>query len=204
MKFLIGLMTAILITGIASAQHSNSPAGRVNIGIKGGVNVYNVHNDNNTRYDPRIGFNFGLLGHIHLNTNFAIQPEIVYSAQGAKQTVTNGTNKLNLDYINVPVLLQYMFDNGLRLQAGPQVGFLVSAKSKSGNNSIDVKNDMNPIDFALSFGGSYVIPATGFGIDARYNLGLNNINKNGTVNSTNRGLQLGIFYIFGHNSKIVL
>lgn len=204
MKILIGLMTAILISGIASAQHGNSPAGNVNIGIKGGVNVYNVHNDNNTKYDPRIGFNFGLLGHIHLNNQFAIQPEIVYSAQGAKQTVDNGTNKLNLDYINVPVLLQYMFDNGLRLQAGPQVGFLVSAKSKTGNNSIDVKNDMNSIDFALSFGGSYVFPATGFGIDARYNLGLNNINKNGTVNSTNRGLQLGIFYIFGHNSKIVL
>jgi hypothetical protein len=192
------------MTGIASAQHGNSPAGHVNIGIKGGANVYNVHNDNNTKYDPRIGFNLGLLGHIHLNSNFAIQPEIVYSAQGAKQTVDNGTNKLNLNYINVPVLLQYMFDNGLRLQAGPQVGFLVSAKSKTGNNSIDVKNDMNPIDFALSFGASYVFPPTGFGIDARYNLGLNNINKNGTVNSTNRGLQLGIFYIFGHNSKIVL
>ncbi len=194
MKFLIGLMTAILITGIASAQHGNSPTGHINIGIKGGVNVYNVHNDNNIKYDPRIGFNFGLLGHIHLNNQFAIQPELVYSAQGAIQTVNNGTNKLNLDYINVPVLLQYMFDNGLRLQAGPQVGFLVSAKS----NSIDVKNDMNPIDLALSFGASYVFPETGWGIDARYNLGLSNINKNGTVNSTNRGFQLGIFYILGH------
>src|SRR5665647_2457764 len=172
MKFLIGLMTAILITGIASAQHGNSPAGHINIGIKGGVNVYNVHNDYNTKYDPRIGFNFGLLGHIHLNNHFAIQPEIVYSAQGAKQTVDNGTNKLNLDYINVPVLLQYMFDNGLRLQAGPQVGFLVSAKSKTGNNSIDVKNDLKPIDFGASIGASYVFPPTGFGIDARYNLGL--------------------------------
>lgn len=198
MKFLIGLMTAILITGIASAQHGNSPTGHINIGIKGGLNVYNVHNDNNIKYDPRIGFNFGFLGHIHLNNQFAIQPEIVYSAQGAMQNVDNGTNKLNLDYINVPVLLQYMFDNGLRLQAGPQVGFLVSAKSKTGNNSIDVKNDMNLIDLALSFGASYVFPATGLGIDARYNLGLSNINKNGTVNSTNRGLQLGIFYIFGH------
>lgn len=194
MKFLIGLMTAILITGIASAQHGNSPTGHINIGIKGGVNVYDIYNDNNIKYDPRIGFNFGLLGHIHLNNQFAIQPELVYSAQGAIQTVANGTNKLNLDYINVPVLLQYMFDNGLRLQAGPQVGVLVSAKS----NSIDVKNDMNPIDLALSFGASYVFPATGWGIDARYNLGLSNINKNGTVNSTNRGFQLGIFYILGH------
>ncbi len=202
MKFLIVLMTAFLFTGIASSQHSNSPAGHVNIGIKGGVNIYNVHNDNSINYDPRVGYHFGLLGHIHLNNHFAIQPEIVYSAQGAKYKVESETAKFNLDYINVPVLFQYMFDNGLRLQAGPQVGFLIGAKSKINSNTTDVKNDLNSIDFAVSIGASYVFPPTGFGIDARYNLGLSNINNNGTVNSTNWGFQFGMFYIFGHNSKI--
>jgi hypothetical protein len=200
MKFLIGLMTAILITGVASAQHGNAPAGHISLGIKGGVNVYNVHNDNDIKYDPRTGYHFGLLGHIHLDNQLAIQPEIVYSAQGAKI----GDTKYNLDYINVPVLLQYMFDNGFRLQAGPQAGFLLSAKSKYNNTTTDNKEDLKPIDLCVSIGASYVVPSTGFGIDARYNLGLNNINKNSTVNSTNRGLQLGVFYIFGHNSKIVL
>jgi hypothetical protein len=202
MKYLVGFMTAILISGIASAQHGNSPAGHVNIGIKGGVNVYNVRNDNNTKYDARLGYHFGLLGHIHFNSHFAFQPEIVFSAQGAK--FDNGTTKYNLDYINVPALFQYMFDNGFRLQAGPQVGFLLSAKSKNNNIITDNKSDLQPIDFGVSIGASYVFPPTGFGIDARYNLGLSNINKNGSVNSTNRGLQLGWFYIFGHNSKIGL
>jgi len=197
MKFLIGLMTAILITGVASAQHGNAPAGNISLGIKGGVNVYNVHNDNDIKYDPRTGYHFGLLGHIHFDNQFAIQPEIVYSAQGAKI----GDTKYNLDYINVPVLFQYMFDNGFRLQAGPQAGFLLSAKSKYNNTTTDNKEDLKPIDLCASIGASYVVPSTGFGIDARYNLGLNNINKNSTVNSTNRGLQLGVFYIFGHNSK---
>jgi hypothetical protein len=197
MKFLIGLMTAILITGVASAQHGNAPAGNISLGIKGGVNVYNVHNDNDIKYDPRTGYHFGLLGHIHFDNQFAIQPEIVYSAQGAKI----GDTKYNLDYVNVPVLFQYMFDNGFRLQAGPQAGFLLSAKSKYNNTTTDNKEDLKPIDLCASIGASYVVPSTGFGIDARYNLGLNNINKNSTVNSTNRGLQLGVFYIFGHNSK---
>jgi hypothetical protein len=197
MKFLIGLMTAILITGIASAQHGNSPAGYVNIGIKGGMNIYNVHNDNNTKYDSRLGYHFGLLGHIHFNSHFAFQPEIVFSAQGAK--TDNGTIKNNLDYINVPALFQFMFDNGFRLQAGPQVGFLISAKSKNNNIITDNKSDFQPIDFGISIGASYIFPPTGFGIDARYNLGLSNINKNSAVNSTNRGLQLGWFYIFGYN-----
>jgi Outer membrane protein beta-barrel domain len=200
MKFLIGLMTAILISGIASAQHGNAPAGHVSLGIKGGVNVYNVHNDDDTKYDQRTGYHFGLLGHIHFDSQFAIQPEIVYSAQGAKY----GSIKYNLDYINVPVLFQYMFDNGFRLQAGPQAGFLISAKSKDNNNVTDNKNDLKPIDFSISVGASFVVPSTGFGIDARYNLGLSNINKTGAVNSTNRGFQLGVFYIFGHNSKIAL
>lgn len=191
MKFLIGLITAIMITGIASAQHGDAPEGRVSLGIKGGLNLYNVHNDNNVKYDQLTGYNFGLLGHIHLDKQFAIQPELVYSKQGAKI----GDNKYDLDYINVPVLFQYMFDNGFRLQAGPQVGFLVSAENK---------DDLNPIDFALGFGASYVVPSTGFGIDARYNLGLSNINENSVVKSTNRGLQLGVFYIFGHNTGKVL
>ncbi len=181
MKFLIGLVTAILITGVASAQHGNTPAGHVNIGIKGGLNVYNIHNDNNTEYDSKTGFHFGLLGHIHGDRHLAIQPEIVYSTQGTKN--------YSLDYINVPVLFQYMFDNGFRLQAGPQVGFLISA---------DNKDNLNPIDIGISIGASYVHPPTGFGIDARYNLGLSNINKNSDVNSTNRGFQLGLFYIFSY------
>ncbi|TFH46297.1 MAG: PorT family protein, partial [Bacteroidia bacterium] len=116
MKFLIGLMTAILITGIASAQHGNSPAGKINLGIKAGIGVFNINNDNDVKYDSRIGYNFGLFGHIHFNRQLAFQPEIVYSAQGAK----NGSAAYNLDYINIPLLFQYMYDNGFRLQAGPQ------------------------------------------------------------------------------------
>jgi hypothetical protein len=191
MKYLIGLITAILITGIASAQHGNAPEGHVSLGIKGGLNLYNINNDNNSTYDQITGYHFGLLGHIHLKNPWAIQPELVYSTQGAK----SGDANYELGYINVPVLIQYMFDNGFRLQAGPQVGFLVSA---------DNKDELNPIEFGVSFGASYVVPSTGFGIDARYNLGLSNINKDSDVKSTNRGIQLGIFYIFGHNSKIVL
>jgi hypothetical protein len=191
MKFLIGLITAILITCAASAQHGNSPSGHVNLGIKSGINMYNIHNDDNTKYDQMTGYYFGLFGHIHLNSQWAIQPELVYSNQGAK----NGDIKYTLDYINVPVLLQYMFDNGFRLQAGPQLGFLVSA-----DNIVD----LNPIDFGVGIGASYVVPSTGFGIDARYNLGLSNINKDDAVKSTNWGFQLGVFYIFGHNTRVVL
>jgi hypothetical protein len=185
MKFLIGFITAMLITCVVSAQHGNSPGGFVNLGIKGGINLYNIHYDTNANYDPLTGYHFGLLGHIHLNSKWALQPELVYSRQGTK----NGDSDYTLDYINIPVLIQYMFDNGFRLQAGPQLGFLVRA---------DNKDNLNPIDFGVGLGVSYVVPSTGFGIDARYNIGLSDINNDDAVVSTNRGLQLGLFYIFAH------
>lgn len=189
MKFyLITIITMLFMAvGTVSAQN-------INIGTKIGLNSYTINNDNNSDFDSRIGIHAGLLGHIHLNDDFALQPEIVYSMQGAK----SGNSELKLDYINVPVLVQYMFDNGFRLQAGPQLGLLINAKSENNNSSNDLKDEFKSVDATLSFGVGYVHPPTSFGIDARYNLGVNDISENSNVESTNRGFQIGIFYLFNH------
>lgn len=184
-------IAAIFITTAIQAQH-------INIGIKAGLNVYNINNDNNVSYDSKTGLNAGLIGHIHLSRYMALQPELVFSAQGAKYTVAGTTTTLQLNYVNVPLLLQYMFDNGFRLQVGPQLGFLASAKSKTGNVSTNIKNNLKSVEIGLGAGIGYVHPATGFGIDARYNIGLSNINENSSVKSTNNGFQLGVFYLFNH------
>ena len=170
----------------------------MNVGIKGGLNLYNIHNDNSSEYDTKVGFHAGLIGHIHLTRQFAVQPELIYSTQGAKYTVAGTESKLNLGYINLPILLQYMFDNGFRLQAGPQVGFMINAKNEVGNTKSDVKDNFNTVDFGIGAGVGYVHTPSGFGIDARYNLGLSNINESSSVKSTNRGFQLGVFYLFKH------
>ncbi|HLG41198.1 MAG TPA: porin family protein [Chitinophagaceae bacterium] len=188
MKFYLSMaMAAIFLTATANAQH-------VNIGIKAGLNLYTINSDNSD-FDTKAGFHAGMLGHIHINRQFAIQPELVYSTQGAKFTDDDVATKVKLGYINVPVMFQYMFNNGFRLQAGPQVGFLINAKSETNDVSTDIKDNLNTIDFALGAGMGYVNPVSGFGVDARYNLGLSNINKNSSVKSTNRGFQIGVFYL---------
>ena len=184
-------VAAILVTATAKAQDFN-------IGIKGGLNIYNINNNYGAKYDNLVGFNFGLIGHIHLAKQLALQPELVYSAQGAKFTSNGVETKIKLGYINVPILLQYMFDNGFRLEAGPQFGFLVNAKAKTPNSTADIKNNFKKVDVGLGIGIGYVNPESNFGIDARYNLGLSNINENTSTKSTNRGFQVGVFYLFHH------
>ena len=189
--YLIGLLT-VLMAANASAQ-------TVNIGIKGGLNVDNIRNSSSFTYDNKLGFHVGLLGHIHITDQLGLQPEIVYSTQGAQYTFANVTTKIKNDYINVPVLFQYMFGDGFRLMAGPQIGFLVSSKYKTGDNMIDNKNNLEKVDLGLALGVSYV-HTSGFGMDVRYNLGLRNINNHDYLKSTNRGFQVGLFYLFGHKS----
>jgi Outer membrane protein beta-barrel domain len=193
MKIIISTLLAVLfVSGAAIAQHTN-------IGIKGGVNAYTIKGDNNASFDTKVSFHLGLIGHIHISNQFALQPELVYSVQGAQYSVAGQEVKLNLNYVNVPLLFQYMFDNGFRLQAGPQLGFLASAKSEVNDNDTDVKDDFESIDLGLALGASYVNPASNFGVDIRYNLGLSNIND-GATNYYNRGLQAGVFYLFKHKS----
>ncbi len=190
---LIGAIATMMIMGTATAQHNN-------FGIKGGLNVYSIYNDNNAATNSKVGFHLGLISHIHLANQFALQPELIFSTQGAQFTNDGTTTKLNLNYVNVPLLFQYMYDNGFRLQAGPQLGFLVNAKSETNATSTDVKNNYKGFELAFGIGASYIHPPTGFGVDARYNFGLNNINDSGSVNSYNRGLQVGVFYLFKHKS----
>ena len=188
MKFyLISIITIMLLSaGTVTAQHTN-------IGVKGGFSSYNLETDNGSNFDPRIGLYAGLLGHIHINDQYAFQPEIYYSMQGAE----SGDISVRLDYINVPLLVQYMFDSGFRIQAGPQLGVLLNAKGENGS-SVDIKDDFKAIDLGLSIGASYVHLSTGFGIDARFNLGLTDISESSNLSSTNNGVQIGIFYLFGH------
>jgi hypothetical protein len=192
MKFyLIAIMTTLLVSGTVAAQN-------VNFGIKGGFNLYNISQDNSPKFDQKAGYHFGILTHIHVTDRFAMQPEIVYSVQGAKYSVGSIETKVNLDYVNVPVLFQYMFDNGFRLQAGPQVGFLNKAESRTGDVDTSVKGNFESIDFGMALGVGYVNPPTGFGFDIRYNLGLSDINAN-DAEAYNRGIQAGVFYLFKHD-----
>jgi len=192
--FLAGGM--FFLTAVSTAQHG------VRWGVKAGANFATVNTESSAPdWGSRIGVHAGLLAHIHLSKNWALQPELVYSLQGSKNTVGSVKQTNNLHYVNVPVLVQYMFNNGFRLQTGPQIGFLAGANTKiSGGTSTSNSDLYNNTDFSWSFGGGY-LTNTGLGIDARYNIGLNDVYKPGAMKETNSVIQLGLFYMFNHKSK---
>ena len=165
---------------------------KAHFGVKAGMNASELHQkDAAIKPDTKIGFHAGVLAHIHSNgSQFAFQPEIIYSLEGAKNI---GLTKYQQDlhFINVPLLAQYMFDNGFRIEAGPQIGFLVAAKVKDGESN---KDAFKSTAISIPVGVSY-LTTSGLGFDARYAFGVSDLSKSNNK-LTGNNFQFGIFWQF--------
>jgi hypothetical protein len=190
----IAIIFSLLVIAL-SIRAQKKQALPVEFGVKAGLNISNVHVQNSNNPDSRASFYAGGLAHIHISKQFALQPEIMYSGQGYLQSIANTDYKTRLGYVNIPVLAQLMFGEGFRFETGPQLGLLAGAHRKVNKFSEDVKDQFKGLDFAWVFGIGYLTPA-GFGVDARYNLGISNINDVNSTNVNNRVFAVGVFYQF--------
>ncbi len=172
----------------------SAKAQEVHFGVKGGLNVSQLHFQDNSTSDSKVGVHLGVLAHIHTSSRqWAIQPELLYSLEGAKN-VGSALYTYNLNYLNVPILVQYLFDNGFRIEGGPQIGFLLGSNKKGRGVTVQDKGYKSTA-FSIPLGIGY-ITSSGWGLDARYVFGLSNINSYsrdyGTIQSN--VFQLGLFY----------
>ncbi len=190
-KFILSV--AIIAATLSSKAQDG---GTVKFGAKAGLNLSSLsiksggEKDNS---DTKPGFYVGGLAEINLAESFAIQPEVLFNYLGGKE----GDSKVNLSYVSVPVLLKYKV-SGVGIYLGPQIGFLLSAKAKEDDESIDIKDELKSTDFSGVVGVDYTLPS-GFGFGARYQLGLSNIAEGGNSDNSikNKSIQIGVHYLFG-------
>lgn len=181
MKKLLFAAVAVLGFTFANAQETK-------FGAKGGFNMSNLSGADNA--STLIGIHLGGFAELKLSDKFAVQPELLFSMQGAG--FDGGDLKMN--YINIPVMAKYFVTNNISIEAGPQIGFLMAAKA----DGTDVKEGYNSTDFGLNFGGSYYIDENMF-LTARYGFGLSEVEKDlatGVDGSSNSVIQLSFGYKF--------
>lgn len=206
MKKIILSTVLTMFCFIVFAQDKPIKNSDISLGLKGGLNLSFIAGDGTDNFDSKMSFHIGLVSEIPISDKFSFQPELIYSAQGDKETVDGMDIKYKLDYLNLPLLAKYYISEGFSLEAGPQIGLLLSSKAEGGGISIDLKDMMKNVDFALGFGLGYKLE-NGINFSGRYNLGLSNIvEKNGSIlgeqitsdNSKNHNevFQLSIGYFF--------
>ena len=176
MKKIILTMTALLAFTFVEAQSTGA-----RFGIKGGVQFTNYSGDFTDDDGGNTGFYVGGLVDLGVSPMFHIQPELLYSMEGS----SNG----GVSWLRVPVMAKIYVAPSFNLQVGPEVAFKVAAEDDFTDEVI------KSTDFGIGVGAAYEM-ASGFMIDARYNLGLSNISEVEQTDIKNTGFQIGVGYRF--------
>lgn len=150
--------------------------------------------------DTKIGFAVGVEASKRLSKSVEFSIGAIYAAEGGED---DGV-KINLNYINIPVLYKAYVSEQLAFVLGLQPGFKTSAKASSNGVTIDLDKAfqgtevaIRAVDLAIPVGLSYEYHNLVF--DARYNLSVTRY-ASGEINNEksgrNRVFQLTLGYKF--------
>ncbi|MEH6535231.1 MAG: porin family protein [Psychroserpens sp.] len=172
---------------------NTTEAQEINFGIKGGVNFATLTGDAGD-LDSRTAFHIGVITEIKISEKFSFQPELLYSSQGAKDSKFD--EELKTNYLYLPLMLKYYIADGVSIQAGPQIGLLLSANSEFDGEEEDIKEFLNDLDFGLNFGIGYAMN-NGLNFELRYNIGISNVDDESDDFEVRNGVfQLSVGYFF--------
>lgn len=185
----------VLVAGILLAQAAFA---QFTVGIKGGTNITKVEGKA-FRDEFKYGYHLGGFAEIGLGGRLGIQPEVLFnqyqtrvdsSFKNVYQNATDFSNykDVKLNYLTIPILLNYKLGNILSLQAGPQFGILISQDKNLLENG---KEAFKSGDFSLTGGAQ--INISKLRLTGRYFVGLNNISDVNDQNKwNNQGYQLSL------------
>jgi hypothetical protein len=163
-------MKKIILAAIAVMAFSFANAQETRFGVKGGLNLTTFAGGNYWDAKSLVGFHVGGFAEIKIIERLSIQPEVLFSTQGAKLEDGLDDFDAKLNYINIPVLAKFYVTKQFTVEAGPQLGFLVSAK----HESEDAKDLYKSVDLGFNFGVGYNFTEN-VGVGLRYTVGLSNV-----------------------------
>ncbi len=182
----LGLLTVALIAGSVSFAQG--------IGIKGGANLTKIDGKG---FDEefKTGYSLGGFAEIYFDKKWGIQPEVLWNQYQTRTTqefgdvIPEGTNQLKdvkLNYLSIPLLLNYRPANFITFQLGPQFGVLINK-----DNGLVENGRQAFANGDLSMLGGVQLNLGGLRVGGRYQVGLSNINDIDNRNKwTNTGFQV--------------
>jgi hypothetical protein len=202
-KILAAAVLALLLTSMSNAQ--------IKYGAKAGLNFSTFGGDDSGSPDSKVGVVLGGVAQYQFSNMFVLQPELLFSMKGAKYEGGGVKQTFSFNYIEVPVMVKFIIplqgSSSITpsLFAGPAVALIMSADFEQEQNnqsaSVDIKDNVNTLDFGLAFGGSIAFPLgqNELGVDIRYSLGLSSWDDSGNNGDIkNNAISLTAFFMFGN------
>ena len=184
----------ILLFTIGAIYSYAATAQEITFGAKAGVNFATLQPD---LPDPatRTSIHLGGVAEIAVSEMFSVQPELLYTSNGVKDE-SDDDEIVRLDYIALPILAKYYVVDALSIEAGPQLGFLLSAEVEDNGETTDLKDNTKSVDLGFAIGVGYKLEQ-GVNFALRYYLGsdINDIDED-PEQFKNRVFQISVGYFF--------
>ena len=171
------------------------------VGLRVGTNLSKI-DGKSFKQEFQYGYLLGGFAEIGLGNKFFLQPEVLFNQytstldsnfnhihQGA---LTNDQSKVKLNYLSIPVILNYKLLGPISIQAGPQYAILIDqSKTLLQNGGRAFKSG----DFSMLAGVQVKLAM--LRVTGRYIVGLNNINDIDNKDKwRNQNIQLSVGLAF--------
>src|SRR6266513_4891690 len=131
-KLFLPLISALLFSQAIMAQF--------HIGIKGGANIIKI-DGRSFKDEFRYGYHLGGFMELGLGNGLSINPEVLFNQYSTTvdsnfnhiyQNVLNPSyqSHVKLNYLSIPIVLNYKLIGPISLQSGPQFGILIDKNKK--------------------------------------------------------------------------
>lgn len=205
-------LAVVIILLVSALGYSQSDS---RFGLKGGVNLATFKGDVG-EVENAIAYHAGLVFEAPIGNRLSFQPEFVYTVKGAKLSSEStllgvkfsGETKNQLSYINVPLILKLYLSDNVSIQAGPHLGYLLSAErivessvekddsSTKTSGSVDIKDKYESLDYGVSVGLGFKLN-NNIILGGRYEMGMANILKDSkNTEVMNNVMQLYLGFLF--------
>ena len=184
------LFSLAILCFISSAIFAQS----FSLGVKGGANLGKISGQS-FKDQFTLGYHVGAFATIPIGKKLAIQPEAMLSqvnvdtASNFSQVYEfNHVDKINLQSLSIPILLNYNINKFLTIQAGPQFSIMLDKNKDLLQNGKDAFKTQN---FALAAG--LQLNLLKFRVYGRFVSGLTDISNIGSADTwKTQTIQLGV------------
>ena len=183
---------SFMITGLLMIVMILPVSAQVRVGIIGGFNFSDMEGTGEREVSGKTVFGVGGMLDLGLwkDLSLCLEPMYIQKYSVAEEVdMESPAIDVKLAFLECPVFLKYSFGNTISpyFITGPVIGYLLSSEMEIELGGVAFVGNIEEItekwDIGLGFGGgvSFKMGLFSVFLEGRYTLGLNNLNKGGTV-----------------------
>ena len=172
-------MKKVFIIGLCVIAMFSQANAQTKFSVQGGLNLMQLKASAmglSIEFDSDAALNLGVIADFKGTDNFNLRSGLLYNGNSSSLTFDGEKTKITVNYLSLPLLGRVKVSEGLYAIAGPQINFLLSAKSRYDGETSDDKESINSSSFSGLFGAEYQL-SDKFRLGINYTAGLSNLAK---------------------------